>query len=281
MLLEILSKLYVNKQKEIIDLLEKYKLVKAIEPVLEKILDVDFSDFEKSKKKIGLSASTVLTRVNLIMQEIELVEDKMLIEYIITDIFKEILVNILDSNLEKKELIFAEISESLKITCEANGWNFRDLNNKMRIDLGHVLMAKSSSSILSNKNTKTEMVVHYIWNKTNEEFENLAYDLKDKKVIKSVKEFKLLFAPPTMQKVRMNLDCLDFIIILFDELYATKRIGMNGSKGQFLPLKLFCVDFEYKELLKTEPKRIKEAIKKNHSKHMILKGKVTCLIGEE
>lgn len=280
MLLELISKLYINKQKEILNLLQKYKLLDAINPVLEQILDVDFEDFEKSKKKIGLNASVILTRVNLIIQEIESVEDKILLEYIISDIFKELIVKIVNNTPEWKDLIFYEISESLKITCEVNSWDFHALNNKIQVDLGHTFKVNSNPSILSRDIKKTKKAVHYIWNKTNEELEILAYDLKDKKVIKSVKEFKLLFATPTLQKVRMNLDCLDFVIILFDELYCMKKIAMNGSKGQFLPLKLYCVDFENKELIKKEPKRIKEAIKKNISKYAHLKNKVLISLGE-
>ena len=53
---------------------------------------------------------------------------------------------------------------------------------------------------------------------------------------------------------------------------------MKGSKGQFMPLKQYCVDFENKLLIKGDSKRIKEAVRKNETKYKQLLEKVNQLL---
>lgn len=279
MLTNILKKLYLNNQCETIALLTKYGLISALEPVISKILELDLLDFERSKKQLGIYSSSFLIKVNLVLEKITNEQEKREIEYILNDLFKELFFQIVQKTPKNLDLLILEIVDSLKIVCETYGWNYGALENLIRLELTHTITARTSTDTsiqkidLSNK-------IYFVWDSQSEKaLSELIHSLKDMKTIKSISEFRYLFHPELKKiKVRINAKSLDLFVVLFSELKRRGLIKMKGSRGHLEPLKLYCCDFDKKELFKSEPKYLHDLIKKKPSKHKELLEKVDLLL---
>lgn len=234
------------------------------------------SDFEKGKNIIGTLASTYLTRLNSVLEKVDDIEEKEELEYILSEISNEFIHQILQKEGISHENLLTEIKEALITTCQVNNWNTELLLKKIRIDLLHVLSVKTESSIDNN----LKRIVYYLWLGNNDTLDELAYNLKDRKLIKSTGEFKKLFSAHTGNfNVKVDSAQIDFMIVLFDQLKVKKLIKPCGTQGHFFPLKAYCVDFDKNVLIKNDPKRIKELILRNSTKYQKLLEEANLLIG--
>ena len=84
MLKELISKIFANNQANVLHLLEKYELHKFISDFSEKIDTLESYDVQKNT--IGALASSLLTRINVVLEKIESNEDKERLEYILSEI---------------------------------------------------------------------------------------------------------------------------------------------------------------------------------------------------
>lgn len=275
MLKNLIDRIFVNKNEEIFLLLKKMELDKFISNFSTKLNGLNNTDFEQGKNIVGTLASTYLTRLNFVLEKINSVEEKKELEYILSEISNEFIHQLLQKKGISKKNLLTEIRDSLITTCQINNWNTELLLKKIRIDLLHTISVKSDSSINSLRK-----ISYYLWLGNHKEFNELAYNLKDQKTIKSISEFKKLFSPHTGKlTVRIDSEKINFMIILFDQLKVKKLIKPCGTKGHFFPLKMYGVDFNKNVLIKTDPKRIKELILRNNLHYQKLLKEVNILIG--
>lgn len=278
MLKSLIDRIFVNKQEEIFILLEKYDLANFLSGFISKIDDFEISPDLEHRVITSLS-STFLTRINTILEKVENLEDKTQLEYILSEISNELIFQIVQKEGISKEDILKSIKGALITTSEANGWKTTDLLKMIKIDLYHSITAKSQAPLKINKVTP---IVYYEWLKDENLLDQLAYDIKSHKMIKSVKEFKSLFQSHDGDiRVHFNREKLDLLIVFFDQLKCRNFIKMKGARGHFVPLKEYGIDFDKKVLIKTQPKRIKESITKNEYKFKLLLETTDKLIGSE
>ncbi len=276
MLNNLIDKIFVNKNEEIFLLLKKMELDIFISNFLSRLNELQSSDFEKGKNIIGTLASTYLTRLNSVLEKVDNIEEKEELEYILSEISNEFIHQLLQKDGISQEILLTEIRDSLITTCQVNNWNTELLLKKIRIDLLHILSVKASSSIENS----IGRISYYLWLGNIERLDELAYNLKDRKTIKSTGEFKKLFSVHTGNfTVKIDSAQINFIIVLFDQLKVKKLIKPCGTRGHFFPLKTYCVDFDKNVLIKNDPKRVKELIRRNSIKYQKLVEEVDLLIG--
>lgn len=280
MLKDLISNLFANNHANILDLLKKYELYKFISDFSEKIDTL--KSYNVQKNTIGALTSSLLTRINIVLEKIKSNEDKAQLEYILSEISNEFTYQLLQKEGVSQEQVLTEIKESLITTCEINNWDIELLLKRIKIDLRHTLLIKSENNILLKKSENNHSKIYYYeWLGGEEHLKEFTYDLKDKKIIKSVEEFKKLFNKHTGKiQIRMSSSHIDFIVLLFDQMKKENLIRPCGTKGHFFPLKVYCVDFDKKVLFKKEPKRIKELIKRDSTKHAKLLEEIGVLIGK-
>lgn len=243
---------------------------------LNRLNQLTGADFEKGRNIIGTLASTYLTRLNSVLEKMDNIEEKEELEYILSEISNEFIHQLLQKDGISQEILLKEIRDSLITTCQVNNWNTELLLKKTRIDLLHILSVKADSSI----DDSLRRISYYLWLGNTEDLDELAYNLKDRKTIKSIGEFKKLFSAHAGRiTVKVNSAQIDFIIVLFDQLKIKKLIKPCGTQGHFFPLKTYCVDFDKNVLIKNDPKRVKELIRRNSSKYQKLLKEVDLLIG--
>ena len=280
MLKELISKIFANNQANVLHLLEKYELHKFISDFSEKIDMLESYDVQKNT--IGALASSLLTRINVVLEKIESNEDKERLEYILSEITTVFIYQLLQKEGISQKQVLIEIKNALITVCEINNWDIELLLKKTKIDLLHTLSVRLvDTSIEKIKIDSDSKLCYYKWLGKDDHFKEFTYDLKDKKIIKSVEEFKKLFNKHTGKiQIRMSSSHIDFIVLLFDQMKKENLIRPCGTKGHFFPLKMYCVDFDKKVLFKKEPKRIKELVKRDSTKHAKLLEEIGILIGK-
>jgi hypothetical protein len=213
--------------------------------------------------------------LNSVLEKIDNIEEKKELEYILSDISSEFIHLLLQKKGISQENLLTQIRDSLITTCIVNNWNTELLLKKIRIDLLHILSVNDSSI-----DNDLRRISYYSWLGSIERLNELAYNLKDRKTIKSTGEFKKLFSSHTGNiRVRIDSEQINFIIVLFDQLKVKRLIKPCGTKGHFYPLKSYCVDFDKNVLIKNDPKRKKELIRRNNIKYRELVEEVDLLIG--
>lgn len=280
MLIDLIDKIFVNKKEQVFSLLSKYELDKFISTFHSKIMNLKKEDLAGEKMTLSSLASSFLTRVNSILENLTSNEEKKDLEYILSEISNEFIFQIIQKEDISITQVLTEIKDSIITTCDANNWNVEVLMKITKIDLLHALSVKSASPLTNTATTYKKnkpQVYYYGWLKS--DLNEFSYNLKDQKIIKSIAEFKKLFTNHDGNiKIRMNGDQLEFIIILFDELKKNKFIKTFGTRGHFFPLTNYCVDFDKKELIKKPPKRIKELVSRDKAKHQQIMDKVNILL---
>lgn len=286
MLLEIINRIFANRKSEVFETLKKYGLEKFMASFYAKILALKKDDLNSERKTLSSLSSSLLTRINSVLETVESLDEKKELEYIISEIATEFIFQIIQIDGISKREVLSEIKDSLTITCEINNWDQKALFRIIKIDLMHSLTVKASNTLtISNKQNFKDKTCYYTWLERKGKsysLDDFSYDIKGikgDKLIKSVTAFKKLFSDHDGNiRVKMNGEQLEFIIILFDQLNEFDFISINGKKGHFHPLKKYCIDFEEKELIKVEPKRIKERIQRNKVKYQILLDKANKLL---
>lgn len=272
----IFEKIYPDQDiSQITSLIEKYKLASILNNLLEHVKSAveEMQTKEISTTTITAIATSLLAGVNNKLYIINNSDEKKDLELLISDIANELLCQLLQKYKRNKTQLLFEITESLKTTCEINGYNTDALLQIFPLDK----ITKWASNIESNslEDIFTSPPIYYFWLASPHNLDELCYTLKDKKVIESIKNFKLLFKAPTNRiKVKFNASHKETIIVLFDILYDKQLISTKGRKGHFLPLKVYGVDFDNNILFQNDPKTIKYTVKKNKSKWLGINEKI-------
>lgn len=272
---DLVAEVFVDKRDVVIRTLQKRELDDCIIRAINAVDNADNIQSLSDKTFVSSLSSSFLTNINTRVGKIADQEEKEKVEYMVGELSKQVLVRVINRSKSPANEILKYITSGLKTACLINGWNYSELSKIMSFDLLHSIAATDSVKNLVEENPKKNGICFYAWNGENEEdLKDLAYNLKDRKTIKSTAEFRKLFAKHDGKlKVRFDSSHLDFVIVLFDELNTKGLIKPKGEKAKhFTPLKAYAIDFEKELLIKTEPKHIKYRISRNKVNHTILKG---------
>lgn len=278
-LADLIAEIFVDKQDEILNKLKKYDLEDCMFQALNTIANSNNLNSLSDESFVSSLSSSFLTNINTKIANIQVLDEKVNIEYIIREISNQILILLIQKSANPPKKVLNHIIYGLKVACEINSWDFEELERKMSFNLLHVVAAKDHSKNSLFDTTKQQIAngfYHYDWMGSEEDLEDLAYNMKDNKVIKSTAEFKKLFKQHNCNlSVRFDSSHIDLVIVLFDELNVKKLIQAKGQKAKhFTPLKAHAVDFDKNNLIIKEPKQIKFRITKNKRNHSSLKVKV-------
>ncbi len=264
---EIIAEIFVDDKSEILKSLVEMELDKPIVRVFE-IIDKKVIQSELKKETfINSLATSFFTQINNKLERIVDADLKNELEYVISEISKLMLTKIVFKTKLNPDKLIKIIAEPLKVTCELNNWNYDALVRIMGFDLKHTVDATLQAIKLEYEN------YYYEWCCLDQNLNDLAYCLKDRKLIKSTTEFKSLFLVDMVNKqVRFNKSGKDFLIVLFDELNSKGFISAKGKKAKhFTPLRHYSFDFEKKLLFEKDMKTEKYRITQSRRKHEQLK----------
>ncbi|WBX76238.1 hypothetical protein PG911_16670 [Tenacibaculum ovolyticum] len=246
---------YLDADKHIA-IIKKYDFEKYINNVFEIIGDLKN---KKSEKDIISVSNSILTKVNEKLKQVNSQSDKKTIKYLLSDIFNEYIKE-LDSKFS--ESFMPNLIENLKMTSLLSGYDFSELEKLLQFDYYNTLKPK--------KNNKR---VSYSWNGELHQFDEFIKDLKDKKIIFSIKEFKMLFKNSGNAVYSGNIEKTDDLVIIFVILKEMNLITPKHTNGYFTPLFKYGIDNEGNFLFKKQPNKHHELLKRKHQNYNKIKGK--------
>lgn len=262
----IVSRLYPETKKEVLALLDEYKLVVVTDKTID-LVEAQFAQMEVMKPfeldmSIGNMASSYLTQVNSIVAKAKDEETKEALRNIVFEISIFLIRTVIEfSNREVHETV-SIIKNSLKTACKINNYDFDTLNRFLRLDLMYNISA------ITKKKLTPQVVTYYEWKDDPYKLDEIARNLKAENSIDSVKTFKQLFEPHEKDlKVAVNMQSLEFIMVMLDVFKQKGLIFPKGRKGHFTPLVQYGTNLKGSELFIKEPKHIMYAIKKDEKKY--------------
>ncbi len=262
----IISRLYPEDKEAVMTLLDEHKLVVVTDKTIE-LLEDQFAQMEVMKPfeldmSIGNMASSYLTQVNAIVASAKDEETKESLRNIIFEISIFLIRSVIEfSNREVHETV-SIVKNSLKMACQINNYDFDTLNRFLRLDLMYKI------STVTKKKLTPQVITYYEWKDEPYKLDEIARNLKAENAIDSVKTFKQLFEPHANDlKVGVNMQSLEFVMVMLDVFKQEGLIFPKGKKGHFTPLVQYGTNLAGSELFIKEPKHIMYAIKKDEKKY--------------
>lgn len=259
-----LAEKYENS-KDLLDILSEFNLdaliFKTINLIQKKIRGNKIEDLPKL-------SGIILNEVNSIISNIKEPEKKRKIEYLLSDIFQEYILEIYKA--KNAESIIDELKDNIKNACEYRGYDSNEIFELLGLEKHSVLIPK-----------KHEKKLYYEWLGKEIELDEISKDLFDKKIIYSIKEFKKLFKPfSDTFYVKFNIKYKDEIIVFIQLLKDFKLLKPKGSgnSGHFAPFVNYAVDNENNIFNKKPINKEHARIKKNKIKHLEIKEKMEIII---
>ncbi len=246
---ERLEEKYFDAEKYIL-ILKKYKLEDFINRVIKIVEDA------KNEEDIISMSNTVLTNINENIKDIKSSQDKKIIKYLLSHIFNDYIIN-LKAGMSKAFL--PSLIKNFKVTCELAGYNFEELIQLLKLDF-YINLDIKQTEYLENK-------IYYQWNRKDYELDVFVKDLKDKKIINSVKDFKLLFKKQGSKYYTINCEKNDELLLIFVVLYELKIISPKNTNGYLKPLFKYGVDNQGNFSFKKAPNKHHELMKRNRIKY--------------
>jgi len=249
----ILDSVFVNKD-EALALVKKYDLGQILQKGIAAVKNYS-QDRTLKSYRIGDISAFVLIEVNSKLKLISDLSEKRKLELLLRDIANYLIGRTIGSSTEGPEYIIQEIKLSCKAACEFHDYDYETLLDTLDLRKFEKLFPGSSA-------------IHYDWNGSYQDLDELARNLKSDGCIQSVKEFKCLFDASITHSFAVHFakEKIPFLLALFDELKLTGLITPKGNKGHFHPLRVHGVDFDQKVLIQKDPKSIKFSTKKNMAK---------------
>lgn len=256
-----LSKKYENSD-EIYELLKKFNLEKV---VLNAIQQIDNKLINNKIDDLPKISGIILNDINALISNVKNQDDKIKLEYFLSDLFQDYILQI--SKNPNSQRIISEIIESIRTACEYRGYNYTELERLLALEKQTIVVKKFTNDF------------YYEWQSKEQELDEIAKDLVDKKFCYSVKEFKKLFTLEPSY-VRFNRKFKDEIILFFQILKEKKLIipRGKGNSGHFTAFVKYAMDNENKFFIQNKINKEHERIKKNPSKHLEMREKVEKII---
>lgn len=253
-----------ENSNEIIELLLKFSLDKIISNAILQIENkINNGKFDDLPKISGI----ILNEVNSVIATIKDKEEKTKLEYFLSDIFQDYILQI--NKLPDSQKIINDLIENIRTACEYRGFNY--------VELDRLLLLEKQTKVIK----KFSNELYYEWLREEHELDEITRDLIDKKYIYSIKEFKKLFKPHTETLfVKFNREYKDELIILFQLLKEEGLIKPKGkgSSGHFAPFVKYAIDNENKFFIEKPINKEHERIKKNIEKHRNIRAKLLLII---
>ncbi|MFN8208953.1 MAG: hypothetical protein U0T82_16325 [Bacteroidales bacterium] len=248
---KIISDKYANAN-ELISLIQEFKLIdiinNAIEQVSIKFINGQIEDLPRL-------SGIILNDINSYLCRIKDMGKKKKIEYLLSDVFQDFLYEI--EKHPNAKILVNEIQLNMKEACEYSGYNYDIISTYLNLQKHQILLPKS-----------IQKDIYYNWNGNDKDLDELAKDLKDMRIINSVKEFKRMFKPIQGHlSVHFNIERYKELLILFQILKEFRLITPKGTSGHFAPLVQYAVDNDGDFLIKKSANKEHEKLKRNKAEY--------------
>jgi len=211
-------------------------------------LITEFTD-KKSENELLSLANTILTKLNDVLFKISNIEERKMVKYAITDIFK---TDILAVNQNLSEHFIPNLINTLKTSSFLLNNNYQELESLLGLKRFDILKSKRFSSTDSP---------YYDWLGKEYELDEFIKDLKDKNIIESVKDFRKLFSATEKTFFTVNQAKTEDLVLIFSILKDLELIQPKQKSGYFSPLVQYALDNEQKVLFTKPPNKIHYALK--------------------
>lgn len=235
-----------SNPKKLMGIIRKYDVELFLNNVFQLI--ETFTD-QKSEKELVALANTILTKLNDILHTIDDKEERKLIKYAVTDIFKADIINV-SKNLS--ENFVPALIDTLKTSSFLLNNNYKELES---------LLGLKRYEILKSKRFHSVDAPYYDWLGKEYELDEMIKDLKDKKIISSVKDFKKLFKESESSFFVVNKEKINDLVIIFSILKDLELIQPKIKSGYFTPLVQYGLDNDNNLLFTKPPNKIHYALK--------------------
>ena len=220
----------------------------------------EFTD-QKSEKELLALASTILTKLNDVLLKIEDEDERKMVKYAITDIFK-IDIRSVSKNLSPN--FIPSLISTLKTSSFLLNNNYKELES---------LLGLKRYDILKTERFTSTDAPYYDWLGREHELDEFIRDLYDKKMIASVKDFRKLFTASEHAFFIADKEQLDNLVLVFSILKEKKLILPKVLSGHFAPLVQYGLDNEEKVLFTKPPSKILYALKQKGRSYTEIRGK--------
>jgi hypothetical protein len=208
----------------------------------------EFTD-KKSENELLSLANIILTKLNDVLFAIDNIEERKMVKYAITDIFKTD-IRAVSQNLS--EHFVPNLINTLKTSSFLLNNNYQELES---------LLGLKRFDILKSKRFLSTNAPYYDWLGREFELDEFTKDLKDKNIIHSIKDFKKLFSATEKTFFTVNKDKINDLVLIFSILKDLELIRPRLKSGYFSPLVQFALDDEQKVLFIKPPNKILYALK--------------------
>jgi len=209
----------------------------------------EFTD-QKSENELLALASTILTKLNDVMLSIDNIEERKLVKYAITDIFKAD-IRAVSKNLSRT--FIPSLISTLKTSSFLLNNNYKELESLLGLKRYDILKTERFTSIEAP---------YYDWLTQEYKLDEIIRDLIDKKIITSIKDFKKLFVANEHVFYNASKEKIDDLVIIFSIFKDLKLIKPKVKSGYFAPLVQYGLDNDQNILFTKPPNKILYALKK-------------------
>lgn len=205
---------------------------------------------KKSENELLSLANTILTKLNDLLFAISDIEERKMVKYAITDIFK---TDIQAVNQNLSDSFIPNLIKTLKTSSFLLNNNYQELES---------LLGLKRYDILKSKRFSSTKAPYYQWLGKEHELDELIRDLKDKNIIESVLDFKKIFSASEKTFFTVNKDKTEDLVLIFSILKDLELIQPKLKSGYFSPLVHYALDNDQNILFTKPPNKIHYALKK-------------------
>jgi len=204
---------------------------------------------KKSENELLSLANTILTKLNDVLFRITDIEERKMVKYAITDIFKTD-IQAVNQNLSDK--FIPNLINTLKTSSFLLNNNYQELES---------LLGLKRYDILKSRRFSSTDAPYYDWLGKEHELDEFIRDLKDKSIIESVIDFKKLFSASEKTFFTINKEKTEDLVLIFSILKDLELIQPKQKSGYFSPLVHYALDNDENVLFTKPPNKIHYALK--------------------
>jgi len=258
---------------KLLALVKKYELGRLIAVSIECI---STNIYNQELDQIPSTACSILSQINTNLQTVDTEEEKTKLEYLLSDIFNELIGSL--PNTEEGIQILGKTKNAIKTCCRIGNYDFKQFSKfiDFKEKINHFSIQSKSS-------------YYYQWLANDWELDKLAKIIQHKKLIKSLVEFKKLFS------FISNSHCVvcyeknkDKLLVLVHSLRKCQIIKPRGTSGHFKPLTNYAMNENYDFLFSKDSNKYHNKLKANTKYYQqlidfsigIIKNSVSTTVGQ-
>lgn len=262
----LLDEKFVDADR-IIPVIRKHDFENFLHKSLSSFLNlIEAGELDEVPNQVG----GVLVHINQKFRNISDKNEVELLENVIAHLFQELISRLYESEVGKT--CVTTCSKALKTACEMHDYNYDELSRLLNLGPGAVRI----------RYLKPRKSYYYTWVECAaalNELDELSKDLKDKKIIGGVTNFKRIFKKIEQEHTfDAHENKAEHLVILFDILKRKKIVKARGGSGHFAPLVQCAVDNGKKIFENNPPNKVHERIKRRKDDyHRIYKELDDCV----